>query len=205
MLAALLAAAALALRPPDGTYTYLIDHGMRSVVTISSAPNGVVVREHVSSLLSEAFTTTVYDPMTLRQQSYSVDAMVAGKRATASVVVAPDHLDITPKNQKTYTLHPALDGTLPLYLMDTNMSLPAMLPSIAATEKGTPIQVLVGANLPARLEFVESARAPRPAGVPSADRAEVLHFALGDCTMWYSPSTFVLDAWAERGLSLRLL
>lgn len=187
MIAALFAAAALALRPPDGTYTYIIDHGMRSVVTISSAPNGLVVREHISSLLNEAFTTTVYDPVTLRQQSYSVDAMMSGRRASASVNVHGNNLEIASINQKTYTFRPALDAALPLFLMDTNMSLPAMLPSIVAVRNSKPVQLLIGGNLPARVEFSQSTVAPRPPGVPSPDIAEVLHFEHGDCTMWYRP------------------
>jgi alpha-beta hydrolase superfamily lysophospholipase len=187
MLGLLLAAAAVL--PPDGTYTYALEKGgaqiLSSQVVIAHKPDGLELREHTD--LQGGITAIRRFDSQLREVHYAVQT----PSIAAEILLAPGKATMTVGGTpQDFTL----PRDVPALVVDGLFSTAAILPSIVATNHTTAFTAFTTRNPQALGLTVDEAASPiRPDGVPSSDRSLTMTLAGAQQTIWFDPTTYVVD------------
>lgn len=187
-----------ASRPPDGTYSYALSrHGAKigtSDIVFKTLPSALAVQERADLGSLQATTTTILDPATLQETSYSGVSPQQGffgmTFGSASVTI----------NSGSTNIPLQASAGLPILVSDGLVSCSALLPSIVHASGTTSftIAALNGAkSYPASVS--PNAGTP-PADVPQEDTGMTLTFAGATMVLWYDSKTFALDL-AENAVS----
>jgi hypothetical protein len=188
-------AATIAVRPPDGTYTYEIHRNDATIATsrivFSSTDLGVVASEHTVSNSVDATVKTTFDAATFAERTYTADITEpAGNEhisatmegGVATVEAGTRHFSVQ-----------ALAGAPTLVVIDNLVSFNVILPAIAKGTSTTSVTLaLLDTGQASMGHLGTSAESPPLTAEP---RDVGMTFSVGALagTIWYDPATLIAD------------
>lgn len=197
--AAVAGAASAPAHPPDATYTYSLvvngnQIGTSTIAVDSATADSLTVKEveNVAQPHITAVATMHYDPLTLRETSYSADFSLASGARHVDITVKPTTMTVVAVPGGSVDI-PA-DPSAPLELVGDNLAGSAMLiPALLHASGATAFTIAVLAGGEGVVTKVSADAAPsRPSSVPAGDTSLTLEFSGLRETYWYDPTTFVV-------------
>lgn len=207
--AAALAQAGLA-RPPDGTYLYNWSQGGtvagQSTVVIGTQATTVQMRTD-TNLPSVQLSggTIVFGNKALEFQSYAGYATVNGLNTSIDLKLTNGAIAGTIKNQSvTNSVNvPQMAAVNAIAVDDGTMGTFLMLPAQLNARGANSFQLIpIASGIAGFVTFTTSTAGPYPYGVPTTDIVGNLG---SGTTLWYNPTTFVVDQFARGPLVATLV
>jgi hypothetical protein len=202
--AALLVAAAVAVAPPDGTYSYSIEQASATIgsatVTVKHGDAGIQVRETQSDKVSTSSRSyavdETLDPGSLAPRSYVGTYTQDGTPAVFRMAFDSSGARASVDGVSGVTSVPLPPGTRSAFVVELSlMSGYLFLPAQVNAAKTSKFAAVIPSELDAVVNRVDSNMNPiRPAGIPPQDISLSVSGGQMSYDEWYDPLSFVVHA-----------